>query len=366
MKINESSTTLYAFRTTQETTNYDRTDKIDWLVPIAITVALYAVTLWLLISLIHYGVKTKKWKKSANNNNARVLNSGSVYSSMIGCAVLCLSRYSVSFAHFSFGFDEGENELCDSLADALYGTYAFTLCFAATFLWARQRAFYANRLLNVNYNKKIKFFSFTSIAFVVGYGVSVTILNTFPNNYAASPQGCVRQFETTQTTNWIPAIVGVAFYNLVMLGLLIYALTHVQTFEKAQAAAMRQQQTTNCHGTKKLNKNSNISSKSCANDKQISKNCDSSKSTTSARSFGKECSSATRIKLILQKTLIFAVISILVDLFLQIFSNYIVNPDGHRRATNLLFDISAFLNLLFVILSFAKYKKMIMSPFQKF
>ena len=300
-----------------------------------------------------YGIKTKKWRQAHCNQD--VLNSGSVCCTVIVCAVACIIRYLVSLAYMNVGFNHYTNELCDSLSDASYVSYAFVICAGASFLWSRQRAFYAHRLLNANYNKGIIFLSFISIAFIVGYGIFAVVLNTLPSNHVATGQGCIREIESNDNNkmNWVAAAAGTAFYNLILLGLLSYALTH-----------------TGMQGHNTENPNNTVNAKKRVHSEQessvLSEQCSSyshcqSTSVSNIKSHTKRSSTA-KIRFILKKTVIFAVISILVDVVLQVFSNYIENFSGHRRYINLVFDVSTFLNLVFVIFSFAVYKEMMTSP----
>ena len=365
--ISKYNSTKHFEQTTQTNgTPYDRTIEPDWIIPIAINIILMVLTFWLLISLVHYGIKTKKWSHHHHSNvNSDVLNSGLVYGSVVLCGIMCMVRYIISQILMNIGYSENENELCEALADAAYACYAFVLCFVALFLWFRQRAFYAHRLLNVNYSKVIKLMSFVVIVFIVGYGVFVIILNTVPNNYSSSRKGCIRRREGSPMENWVAAAVGIAFYNLVLLGLLSYALTHIKTFQRAESKRNLEQSKArfkhNFLPQENKYKNNNNDTKNMTISEQTSTNNECKKSPAMGIQH-RERSSSHIIKLILQKTLLFATISILVDIFLQVFANYIVNPDGHRRITNMFFDVSAFLNLLFVIFSFAAYKKMLMSP----
>ena len=335
--------------------NSDYKQQFDWIFPVASNVVLSVATTWILISLIHFGIKTGKWRKS--RSKVDVLNAGFVYSSVVMCGFMCLFRYVISLVFMNIGFQKNEDELCDSIADAAYCSYAFVLCFVALFLWFRQRAFYSNSLLNVNYNKLVSFFSFASIIFILAYGLFVIALNTAPNSYSSSTDGCTLKPDRGIVAGyWISVIVGVAFYNLVLWGLLIYALTHVRSFQKATKR------------TPSTNTDSPTRDSSCINnqDKEQSEkehrpeSTDLESQNNHFRSRRKH--SSMKIKIILQKTLIFGIISILSDIFIQIFANFIVNPDGHRRFTYMLFDINAFLNLLFLVFSFVSYKEMLTSP----
>ena len=350
------STFSSEFSTTFETNGYyDRAMQIDWILPVTFNILLMVATFWLLVSLIYYGIKTKKWNRKRSRMDT--LNSGLVYSSVVACAFTCMLRFLISLASMNVGFSAAGDELCDALADAAFCSYAFVLCCVALFLWCRQRSFYANRLLNVNYNNVIKFFSFSSIAFIIGYGIFVIVLNTSPNRYLSSLRGCVLDPNNKDFGKyyWIAVVVGIAFYNVVLLGLLCYALTHVQSYQSKQRLKRSP-------STQISTIHSNAEQMSVAN--QSFYNFDG-KIASLRFQFRPNYFSANKIKFILQKTLTFAIISIICDVFLQIFASYITKSRDHRRVSNILFDFNSFFNLLFLIFSFASYKSIIMSPLSK-
>ena len=332
-------------QSTQETSHYARTTQLDWILPIIFNVMLIFVTFWLLISLIHYGVKTKKWRHTHGNPDE--LSSGLVYSSVIACAVSCMFRYLVSLAFINAGFNEDEKELCEALVNASSAAYAFVLTFVGLFMWLRQRAFYSNRVLNVNYNKVIKFFSVICIACIFGYVLFAVFLHAFLNYHIATTQGCKRQTDNDLVAHWVAASVGVIFFTLSLLALLSYALTHTGLPTRSTKSS-----------TYSISKKSVFLYKKqrFSNNGKKVRRCECLKS--KPKSF---CATKT-IKLILRRTIAVAIVLIASNVAVQIFSRYIENTEGNRRFASVIFDASAFLNLLFLIFSFASYKEMFTSP----
>ena len=318
------------------------------------------ITTWILISLTHFGIKSGKWRKT--QSKSEVLNSGLVYTSLVLCAFACLFRYGSSLALMSVGFNDYDHALCNAAADLAYLSYALVLGFVALFLWFRQRAFYSNSLLNVNYNKTIKFFSAISIICIIGYGLAAIILITPLNFVEASLDGCVFTGNSNMNSSyWLSTIIGIVFYNTTLLGLLIYALTHASTFQKFQKARQkaRTEQGTNLQAEKRFSK---ISTDRLMPYSEDSQQTNLSSSETNFGSKQHSMSSFKMIKVILQKTLIFCILSILCDVLLQIYSNFIVKPYEQRRFVNMLHDVNALLNLLYLIFSFVSYKEMLTSP----
>ena len=342
--------------TTPITIVFDRTTEIDWILPILFNILLILATLWLLISLVHYGIKTKQWSNNARSTD--ILSSGVIYSCVVACAVMCMFRYIASLVYMNVGFEKDRDEVCESAADAGFCAYAFVLLFVALFLWFRQRAFYAHKLLKVNYNKLIRCLSYISIIVIIVYGVFVIALNTPPNRYLSNGKGCIlKQDSSLSFGYWVAAVVGILFYNITLLGLLYYALTKVNSYQRAVTLKLKEE--------KSDSSSQETSSKDNGYQQRI-KNQPHQKPAASKQdgdnSIRRSHSSSQKIKVVLQKTLVFATLSILFDIFLQVFAIYIANPQGNRRTSSVLFDANAFLNLMFVILSFTSYRNMITSP----
>ena len=353
MKFMTSSNLVLSGNWTLQTNEHNRTEELDWIIPVATNIFLFVATLWVLVSLIHYGIKTKKWKKRRGTTSEK-LNAGTVYSFVIVCAVMCLFRYSTSLVLMNIGFNDKEDLLCDVAADVAYGSYALVLYSGAFFLWFRQRNFYASRMFDVVYSLWIRVLSFGSIFVIVFSGISVIAYNIIPMNYHSSKYGCVYKPNTNlQTSYWISAVTIIVVNHLVLVGLFVYALIYLKRLDDKA-----------------------IDGKAKASNKNNEKRCietekqtlESAKRSLANSAYGSRISSSSlpgssnKIKIILQKTLTFALLSISCDILIQVVAHYIVNRDSHRRVSLILFDVSAFLNLLFLLMSFVTFKEMLTSP----
>ena len=325
---------------------YDRTQKLDWILSVTITILLLILTLWILLSLIFYGNKTKKWSK--NQGTTEVLNSGLIYSSVVSCAILCIFRFCVSLAFLNIGYELIQNNtssylLCDQVGDATNMAYSLLIGNVIMFLWFRQRAFYANQLLNVNYSKVIKFFSYFSLVLIFVYGLILIVFNTLPISYTPSFEGCVAHPSSTLKTKfWISVIVFVVLFYIILLGLLFYALTQANSAtNKRKRHALNHNAVGHIHI---VNENAEIKRSSCLQCLDF---------------ISKNRGAHNKKKIILQRTLFFAIISIACDVFLQLCITFVIDSNGHRRITTTLFNINSFINLSLVILSFSAYKQMV-------
>ena len=356
--MKEIDTKVVNANVTQENGSYNYATELDWIFPVIVNVTLMVFDFWLLISLIHYGITNKKWSK-AKKYSSNVLNNGLIYGSVIGCAITCMIHFVTTLLLLNLGYSNFESGICDQLEDAAYSSYALIHFFVALFLWSRQQAFFANRLLNFNYNKLMKYFSFAIIFIIVAYGIVVVALNSAPKFYISTSMGCVlRPGYEVQVATWLTPIIGVAFYNVVLLGLLSYALFYAQAFQEKKSTANLQQQELKATSCK-------IITNPSRDDELASTSSECGSKLKSKSSPHRQNYTSNKIRVILKKTLIFAVLSILVDIILQLTVNLAIDRKSHRRLSNMAFDIASFFNLLLVILSFDKYKEIMKSPCTK-
>ena len=349
------------------TTQPSFTAQIDWILPVTVTNSLMILTFWLLISLIHYGIKTKKW--SRNQKHGIALNSGLIYSWVVVCAIACLFRFIASLIFMSVGFSENEEKLCDLIGDATNFSFASVLGTVALFLWFRQRAFYVNELLNVSYNKVVMFFSYICVFIIVGYGISITTLILIaPTLWSSSRTlGCVRSVYThlnpLGTNYWLAITFGVILYYSILLGLLSYALISIKSPTRITRP---QDQENNAHNTNVQRNAALEANPSTQHGLKKNKLWKIKMILLSESKNNENNNSIKHKKLILQKTILYAILSIVSDIFSHIVSNHITNPNGERRVSTAIYNVNLFFNLLFLILSFTTYKKMMTSPFSKF
>ena len=202
----------------------DYTKQIDWILPVTFIAIANAAEIWILVSLIYYGLKIKKWKKH-NQGCVDKLNSRNQYIILVACAAFCVISSLFSLAQISVGFDLDEDKLCNSLADAGFVFYSFVLMTVCMFLWLRQRTFFTNHMLNVTYSKTAKICSVISIVIFLSTGTVVMIIFVYPNNYVSSLNGCVRTPNDVVSAVYIFAVFMIFVGQTTKPGLFIYALT---------------------------------------------------------------------------------------------------------------------------------------------
>jgi len=161
---------------------------------------------------------------------------------------------------------------------------------------------------------------------------------------------------------WISIVIVIIFGQVTLLGLFVYALTQTSGLNEGLLVQTLKMLCC-CNHNSRLDQTKKTQPKNTNSLTETS--CHSSTIPTSNpnfHNFQSHSCNAGKIRIILRKTLIFAIISILADLFIQLFIHYITNPDGHRRFSVLVGNINAILNLLFLVFSFTEYREMLLSP----
>ena len=327
---------------------YIYTEQVDWIIPVAINIILTVITIIIFISLIHYGIKTKKWQNIRRSDHEK-LHAGAIYGSVVLCSVMCVFRYASSMAAMNTGFEIGKDQLCDRIADLAYCSYALILFCIGSFLWLRQRIFFVNNMLNVIYQAWIKVISFSSFFLLIGLWLFVVIYNIAPLTYKSTKQGCIyKPDDDVKDVFWIIGSAVLVAVQFGLLGLFAYALLSVKSNGNNENRCE--------HNENDKRSNSIKSVTVVSTTAQQERNSNTNKKVKVNKM---ETSKLRKIKLILIKTLVLAILSIFSDIFIQVFATYIIDPNGHRRWSHMIFDLNTFINLLFLVFSFDAVGKML-------
>lgn len=337
---------------------YEKDDlhEITWVLAVSINAILTALSLWILFSLVHYGIKTGQWD-GKKKRNADKLNAGPIYTSVIACIVMVIIRFVTSQIAHNVGHGPEQMDVCENVNDALFVEYSLVLFCTYIFLWLRQRTFYTNKMFNIGYSKALKILSGSSIFILAVAGIGVNLVNTVTDNYPSSVLGCYYDSESDSLDNWSWAVCAVTLVvgQILLLSLLIYPLTknldEDNCFRKLCCCFQTETSTLRSPTKRKMKRDSNIS--------ELSKTTNSSYSTNRR---------SKTVKKIMSRTVLFGCIAVFTDILLiAVISTSILNQENPRlrKVSTTLYDISAFLNLTLVVMSFMTWKKMLTSPFRK-
>ena len=338
-------------------------NRIDWIFPIAINIFLLLSSTWVFISLLHYGVKTRKWSRTQKSNEEK-LNGGLIYSSVVLCAIACLLRYIFALVYMNIGYDYGYDRLCDTFSDITSSFYTFVLFSSALFLWSRQRVFYANRMLNVNYSRPVRFLSQSSIGFILVCGSGVLIFSVIPDDHPSSPDGCTYSVasDNLKIAYWLSIVLVILFGQVTVFYLFVNAIRKASLPTSRNAcSSSKNNSVVDC--TAEHNNSITVTENGTKRKRSNDSGFNDGKS---RRHFGptrKRTSHVDPIKGILRITFMFALISLFLDILIQAFSFFV--STGHRRVVTTLLNVSSFLNLLLLVFAFKDYKKMLFSCLYK-
>ena len=327
------------------TTVFEQTKQFDWIFTLLVAIALIVIGLGLIVSLIHYGITTKKWRAIQRNNEEK-LNGGAVYTSMILCATLCVCYYISALVYLNIGYSHRSNKICNIVDDILKTLYALVIFAVNLFLWIRQRIFYTNCMLNINMNKFIRACSFVSIFVIFFGGIFGLVFANLPYNSYSTVEGCA-YLPDEKKINSIALFTSVSFLTFgqfSLVGLFAYILIKNSQGNKTICIPL----CCKTHETNGRKKEISLATTISADEVPTPNE-----------------TSALMIKRIIKFTTVCSLLSVLTDTFVLVFTLHIWPPQYQRRIPVLaaLFGVS--FNFVLILLSFLKWKKMIFSLCRK-
>ena len=333
--------------------------QLDWIIPVVLCIIFFVLVLWILLSLVHYGIKTGKWSSHQQCSSDK-LNIGKIYTFVVITAFICICFLCANMAFINVGFNFGEDGLCDTVSDIALAVYFLKLCSIGMFLWLRQRVFYKNFMLNTDYSKTIRTCSSSSIVVILLFGMAALVFNVLPNNHKSSPNGCIyNPSDEYKVWYWVAIVVVIVFGHLTLMGLFVYGLmkTSREKWIPRQLC---------CYGEEKDRPPMDVPLSSVESNKTnyhrskiVNNKCLEPKAGTSSTlsNIRQAEDQSIVVQRILWKTLILAILSILSDLFTQVVIHYVIPSDSHRRISVTVANLNAILNVLFVLFSFENWKK---------
>ena len=301
-------------------------------VSLGVYIVLMIVDLWIIISLIHFGIKTRKWRR-LQSGNPDLLSSGKIYLSVVFCFVSALVYHIVVAVYRNVGYQQGEDDVCDTIWDLNLIMYTMCSFSVILFLWLRQRILYTAFLQTVHFSKALKVFSFMIIFFTISGSISGVVLSILPNDYVASPIGCI---QSRNGSSRVPALVilvfTIVFSQVALLSIFIHGL--LASYRSAGTLTSRY---LFCCQLKSSVKEGHVTENPCARAQAIAQN-------------------------VIRKTISFAALSLLSDVLVAFGSLFLLQQGDPRDTFSLLTALSVSMNLAFVIFSFIPWRNMMTSP----
>ena len=268
-----------------------------------------------------------------NKNNFELLNAGYILMAAVLCAATALLCFISSQFVFNIGFSVTENQ-CKMLFDAS----AILICVAYfavfVYLWVRQLVFYTNNLLNIDFSKVLRFFSYLSIILIFLGGLSVMIFSIIPTKYMSTLKGCVLiPLDTTSSAiSVIMSLLVLLSGQIMLVGLLIYPL-HKHSKQKGCLTLCG---LINCP----------LKTDDQQNARQITQN----------QSIAHRSGTNKKINMVLRRTVCY---SIIIPVGTLVIHSATISGRVGTNIYTMLYDVATFANLIFVVSSIAGWKKIV-------
>ena len=354
-----------------ETTQMENSFSLKVVLPNVVICVLLTLTLWITISLVHYGVKTGKWRQSKMQNQAEKLNIGFIYTSVVMCGLTAIVFDVATIVYINSGFTSNGyhlnvmHEYCDSIADLADSAYVSVLLATASFLWFRQRIFFRNRLLNINYNKFVKVLSLLSLFLIIVFAIAVLTFYIFPDDHYATVDGCVyKPDKNMKIGHLISIIFGIILSQSMLWGLFVYALKSsgnqfiTDVHKKSTCCRHKPLQGSGYDKSVEKTKQNQLSTSQLSSSPSDST---SSQPKLVAITSNQTLASYKKVRYIMAKTLAVAVATTLFDILEVLLVNNMVEPYAHQKFAHMYSSVNMFLHILLVVLSFTQFRKMLTS-----
>ncbi|XP_039261315.2 uncharacterized protein LOC120337557 [Styela clava] len=218
-----------AFNTTENATNSSVEFFISTTEPFKIPLTICEITnaflllssLLVLLSLIVYGTKTNKWRKTSGTSS---LNSGKIYTGCVAVVVITILRLVLNVVAFQLPRMDNALRWCEVICDIGTGAYFISMYATYLFLWMRQRVIFQHpslRDLTGKWMNVASWISLISLSFVT---LAVLYFYIEPNTYSPTPEGCI--LEKKGNSNKLSYIMMsvLAFSQVLLVSLFIYPM----------------------------------------------------------------------------------------------------------------------------------------------
>lgn len=374
-----------------------------WYMSMLVEIFVVLTNIWIATSFVHYYVFTKRVfqkKRSRRDVNNKMVMIFAI------AAILCpFLRYIGTISLLVIGLYPEEEWGCEVAYDVAVFGFAFALCPTYAYLWVRQRAFYGHPSLRNIVGKCVSVFSKISMFLILAFAAVGVGLGIYPKEYEPGPGGCflIGNEEQGEYRTYIYTVtmVGsqITLFALLLRPLLVHARQQ-RSFEKSvgrkvTANSVMDPEDTARYSDTRLDQNgsepvkqspkhvrsvneSKISvtlnrgdrkrrlTEPSMSDERIDTSFDHlSRARTVVTRLTSGLRRANKTKSLfrlIRRVLILALISIFSDLTIMIINQFVIPDDIPQTYSFVLYDFNILINTSTVVLSFAKWRKMLLSP----
>lgn len=385
-----------------------------WYMSMLVEIFVILANAWVAIAFVTYIIKKKVFAKKRSRKD---VNGGMVMVFAIAAIVLPFIRYTGTVFLLVVGLFPEKKWGCEVAYDVGVFGFAFSLCPTYAYLWARQRAFYGHPSLGNMFGRFVNVFSKISMLLILLSAAVSVGLGIHPKEYEPGPGGCflIGSQEQDDYRTYVYTVLMISS-QISLLGLFLHPLVvhtrHQRSFEKSiedKAEVTRalsstdgftsfadgeesvgyseQQLSPNGVEIKKpsYNRSASVPEKSRSRsysesdrkryisepplgDRKIELTTSFdylSKAKTVVKKFRKGVRSSSKNRqlfVLIRRVLYLAIISIFSDLTVMALNQFAVPDDIPQTYSFVMYDVSILINIFTVVLSFVKWRKMLVSP----
>jgi len=281
--------------------------KFSWIPAQISTVLVFCGSMWAFLSLLKYGFDNNKFKRNAKN----IKQANLMILALLTPLITMIRTLSIQGLLIIFYVYEENattvDHACEVVADLSIFLFLCATWPTYIFLYYRQRMLYKQPSLKHLNNKRVRFFSYLFIFFIICGGSFSTIIYLYPKSYKMSKYGCTKRQQEKE--NLLPNYLA-ALITIISQFILFFLFTYP------------------------LRKHKRANKKSSCN----------------------ESSDSKRVIRAMRLSTISMAICVSSDILAIILVAVLVPKDSPRTTISAIYDLSLFVNVISVLFSFDEYK----------
>ncbi|XP_077973410.1 uncharacterized protein LOC144428279 [Styela clava] len=336
-----------------------RTDHTIYIVCQVINGCLMVVTLWILLCLVMYGVRTKKWAKKSKRSD---MNGGMVYIASVIAVTASIPRYIADQIIFSAVYINGALRWCEVLLDIGNVTYFMALYPIYLFLWFRQKALYGHPAMKRLAGKCVTVFGWVTLVVLSLAAIGVVLMSVIPSDYTASPDGCVVNLLHSNASYSSDAPYRLRYYFLVvllivaqlsLLSLFIYPMIRSNAIQNSRRLS---QCSTKPYVIDNQDDSDRLPARRISRFRSYMSTIRDASRKISTSSLGKKPNTVQKT---IRRSVACALISMVSDVLAMAVVSFVIPQTVPRSLKNTVYDISTLVSVLSILATFSNYRNIL-------
>lgn len=161
-----------------------------------VVIAVIVVIIWILLSMIVFGTKTRRWKK---NRGTSSLNSGMIYTTCFIAIAFTLVKLSMTITYYHLPRLGWAQFPCEVLLDVMSSCYFFGSFLMYLYLWMVQRRIYSHPSVKTHVSPFMNGLSKFSVVFLAIVFTAASIVYGYIENSRYEPENGCMLIQDTRT-----------------------------------------------------------------------------------------------------------------------------------------------------------------------